>query len=69
VGAPSQQRPEPARPRHALQIDAENAEAMVGIALIDTRDYLFGWGGHPDPTLTSQLDLVTKALTTAWAIT
>ncbi len=47
----------------ALQIDAENAEAMVGIALIDTRDYLFGWGGHPDPTLTSQLDLVTKALT------
>jgi adenylate cyclase len=46
-----------------LQIDAENAEAMVGIALIDTRDYLFGWGGHPDPTLASQLDLVTKALT------
>jgi len=46
-----------------LKIDPENAEAMVGIALIDTRDYLFGWGGHPDPTLASQLDLVTKALT------
>jgi adenylate cyclase len=27
-----------------LEIDSQNAEAMAGIALIDTRDFGFGWG-------------------------
>jgi adenylate cyclase len=45
-----------------LEIDPQSAEAMAGIAVIDTRDFIFGWGAHPDPTLASQLDLVTKAL-------
>jgi len=45
-----------------LEIDPQNAEAMAGIAVIDTRDFINGWGAHPDPTLASQLDLVTKAL-------
>jgi adenylate cyclase len=46
----------------ALELDSQNAEAMVGIALIDTRDFAFGWGAHPNGTLAGPFGLVTKAL-------
>jgi adenylate cyclase len=46
-----------------LEIDPQNAEAMVGIALIDTRDFGFGWGLHPDRTLADSIALLNKALT------
>jgi len=47
---------------HALELESQNAEAMVGIALIDTRAFAYGGAAHPDPTLAGQLDFVSKAL-------
>ena len=46
----------------ALELDSQNAEAMVGIAIIDSRAFGYSWGNQTDPTLASQLDLVGKAL-------
>ncbi len=45
-----------------LQIDPQNVEAMVGIALIDTRDFGFGWGLHPERTLDDSIALLNKAI-------
>ena len=47
---------------HALEIDPQNAKAMVGIALIDTRDFGFSWNLHPERTLADSLGLLNKAL-------
>jgi adenylate cyclase len=46
----------------ALEIDPQNAEAMVGVALIDIRDFGFRWGLHPERTLADSIALLTKAL-------
>ncbi len=45
-----------------LQIDPQNVEAMVGIALIDIRDFGFGWGLSPERTLADSIALLNKAL-------
>ena len=47
---------------HALEIDPQNAKAMIGIALIDTRDFGFDWKLHPERTLDGSLALLNKAL-------
>ena len=45
----------------ALQLDSQNAEAMVGIALIDIRISNYAWG-PADDTLAGPLDLVATAI-------
>ena len=45
----------------ALQLDSQNAEAMVGIALIDIRISNYAWG-PADDILAGPLDLVAKAI-------
>jgi adenylate cyclase len=46
----------------ALDLDPQNAQAMVGVALVDIRDFGFRWGLHPERTLTDSIALLTKAL-------
>jgi tetratricopeptide (TPR) repeat protein len=46
----------------ALQVDPQNVEAMVGVALIDIRDFGFAWGLHPERTLADSVALLNKAL-------
>ena len=46
----------------ALELNSQNVEAMIGVALIDIRAYTYSWATHHDDTLAGPLDLLTKAL-------
>jgi hypothetical protein len=40
----------------------QNVEAMVGLALVDARDFGFGWRLYPERTLAESIALLNKAL-------
>ena len=46
---------------HALKIDPQNAEAMVGAAYARTRATVYGWSTMAEDTNAARLDLLTKA--------
>jgi tetratricopeptide (TPR) repeat protein len=46
---------------HALKIDPQNAEAMVGAAYARTRAVVYGWSTMAEDTNAARLDLLTKA--------
>ena len=46
---------------HAMKIDPQNAEAMVGLAYARLRATFYGWSTTAEDTYAAQLDLVTKA--------
>ena len=46
---------------HAITLDPQNAEAMVGLAYARGRATLYGWSTAADDTYAAQLDLLTKA--------
>ena len=45
----------------AIEIDPQNADAMVGLAYARSRASFYGWSTRAEDTLAAQLDLLTKA--------